>query len=237
MNGKEILDRASNIIRRQDLDRSLLLFFINSVRRGIFRNKQVKRFFDYKENITCLNGVIDMAAYSIKSPRTVEYVVTADDGTVTKKYLARLMSYQQAMDIFGSLDAVGIPQAYLEMGTTMRILNAPATGQINIFGEFWPADLTDSNSSSDIITAEIPEALVYLGVAEYLDMLGEADKAMYWRNKGSALVDVYMAQLNSMDFNNYDAWKRRPFGRPASKTREVSYTGYTIDDLDMGEWD
>jgi hypothetical protein len=235
MNGKEILDNASNIIRRQDLDRGLLLFFINSVRRGIFRDKQVKRFFSYKENVECLDGVIDMVAYNLKSPRTIEHVKTVD-GKVTKKYLARLMSYQQAMDIFGSLDAIGNPQAYLEMGTTLRILNVPATGQINIFGEFWPTDLTDSSTSTDIMAIEIPEALVSLGVAEYLDMLGEADKAAYWRNKGSVLVEAYMAQINKMDFDSTDAWKRRPFGRPATKTREVSYRGYELEDLDMGEW-
>lgn len=236
MTGKEILDKASNIIRRQDLDRGLLLFFINSVRKAVFRERQVKRFYDYRENLNCVNGVIDMNAYRIKSPKTVEYVIANDDGTTAKYYLARLVSYQQAMDIFGSLDAVGTPQAYLEMGTNMRIINVPVSGRINVYGEFWPADLADSDTSSDVMSVEVPEALIYLGAAEYFDMLGEPDKATYWRNKGIGVVDAYMAQLNKMDFDSYDAWKRRPFGKPSPKTREVNYAGFTIDDLDMGEW-
>lgn len=212
MNAKEILDNAANIIRRQDMDRDLLLFFINTVRRTVFRDKPVRRFYAYRQNLTTVNGVIDMSAMKIKNARVVEWVNTNPGGIITKAYLQRLLSYKQAMDMYGSLSATGTPKAFLEMGTTLQVLPVPTDGEINIYGEFWPDDLTDSIASSDITTIEIPEALVYMGAAEYFDMLGEADIAQYWRQKGLVIVDAYLKQLNKMDFDGYDVWKRKPFG-------------------------
>ncbi|MDR3563289.1 MAG: hypothetical protein P4N41_16715 [Negativicutes bacterium] len=235
MNSKEILDNASNIIRRQDLDRGLLLFFVNTVRRAVLRDKPVKRFYDYRQNLETVNGVLDMSALGIKNARVVEWFRQNDDGTVTKVALTKLISYRQAIELYGSLDAVGDAEAYLELGTTLRILPVPTAGEINVYGEFWPDDLTDSSASTDIMTAEIPEALIYLGVAEYFDMLGEADKAQYWRQKGLTLADGYVAQLNSQDFDGCDVWKRRPFRWHWPE--KVSYnSGFTLEDLDLGEW-
>lgn len=238
MNGKEILDHAANIVRRQDLDRGLLLLFINTARRVLLRDRPVKRFFAYRENVAMIDGVIDGSANRLKSVRVVEWQRENGDGSTTRAYLAKLFSYKQAMELFGSLTATGEPQAFLEMGTSINILPVPliGSGQINIYGEFWPEDLTDSTASADVTSAEIPEALVYLGAAEYLDMLGEAEKGQYWRQKGLTMVESYLAQLQRGDFDQYDTWKRRPFGRGGKKPRATSYGGFTLDDLDMGEW-
>lgn len=238
MNSKQVIDMAANIIRRQDLDRGLLLFFVNTARRTILRDKAVKRFNEYRTDVDAVAGVIDMTALGLKTARVIEWDVDNGDGTTTKTYLARLMSYQQAMQVYGTLTPTGNPQSFLEIGTTIRILPVPARGEINIYGEFWPVDLADANDSGDITTAEIPEALIFFGAAEYLDMLGEADKANYWRQKALVVVDNYGKQLSKQDFDAYDVWKRRPFGRASRGKREikVNYGGITLDDLDMGEW-
>lgn len=237
MNSKQILDLAANIIRRQDLDRSLLLFFVNTARRVMLRDKAVKRFNEYRTSVDVVDGVIDMERLGLKTARVVEWAVT-NGGTTTKTYLARLMSYQQAMQVYGTLTPTGNPQAFLELGTSIWILPAPTAGEVNIYGEFWPSDLADSADSSDITTTEMPETLIYLAAAEYLDMLGEADKASYWRQKGLVAVDNYTKQLNKQDYDAYDVWKRRPFGRAGRGLREtvVNYGGLTLEDLDMGEW-
>jgi hypothetical protein len=236
-NAKEILDQAAKIIARQDIDRSLLLFFVNTARRGILRDKEIRRFRRLIEDVDHVDGVIDLAAYKVKKILIVEWVGAAVDGTTVKRYLVPTFTYRVAMENFGSLEDVGTPQAYLEMGTSLYVLPVPSDGgQINIFGEFWPSDLTDAIGSTDIMTVEIPDALTYLGAGEYFDMLGEADKAGYWRNKGIALIDQYVKQLQKADFDVADLWKRRPFGRPA-RTRKLEYSGFDLDDLDLGEWE
>jgi hypothetical protein len=238
VNGKEVMDHAANILRRQDLDRNLLLLFINTARRAILRDKPVRRFLSYRQDLPVVSGLIDAGASRIKSAHVVEWFRDNGDGTTVKVYLAKLFSYRQAMELFGSLMSIGEPQAFLEMGTDIRILPAPipGSGQINVYGEFWPEDLSDSPVSSDVTTVEMPEALIYLGAAEYFDLLGEAQKGQYWRQKGLAIVESYLAQMQKMEFEHYDVWKRRPFGKGSRKTRAVNYSGFTLEDLDMGEW-
>lgn len=230
MNGKEILDQAANIIRRQDLDRGLLLFFVNTARRAVLRDKKVKRFYQYRTGVPHVSGVIDMEGQKIKNARKVEWRYE-DAGTTRRVFLSQVYSYQQAIDIYGELTVTGSPTGYLEMGTSLFILPAPTTGQINIYGEFWPDELADSAGSSDITTTELPEAWVYLGAAEYLDMLGEADKGQYWRRKGMALVEQYARQWNAQEWDTTDAWRRRPFGRPFAGRRPA-----TVADMEDGKW-
>lgn len=230
------MDHAANILRRQDLDRNLLLLFINTARRAILRDKPVRRFFAYRQNLPVVSGLIDAGASRIKNAHVVEWFKDNGDGTTVKVYLAKLFSYRQAMELFGSLTGIGEPQAFLEMGADIRVLPAPSTGQINVYGEFWPEDLLDSPASSDVTTVEMPEALVYLGAAEYFDLLSEAQKGQYWRQKGLAIVESYLAQMQKMEFEHYDVWKRRPFGKGTRKARAVNYGGFTLEDLDMGEW-
>jgi hypothetical protein len=230
MTGQEILNQAANIIKRQDLDRTLLLFFVNTVRRAVLRDKKVKRFYKYQTNVTHSSGVIDMTAQKIKNPRKVEWQYV-DAGATKQVLLAEVYSYQQAMDLYSSLTATGSPTGYLELGTSMYILPVLTTGQINIYGEFWLDDIADTALSNDITTVEIPDALIYLGAAEYFDYLQEADKAGYWRKKGLALVDAYIAQWNAQEFDTTDAWRRQPFGRHITQRRKA-----TTNDLEKGKW-
>jgi hypothetical protein len=206
-----MLDKAAKIIARQDLidvthpdyakGRDLLLFFINTARRAMLRSKTVSRFFDYR-SVPCQSGIIDAAGAGVKLARTVEYVDTANK----IHRLSRLKDYDTARITYPDFTVNGTPASYLEMGTQIWLLPVPVGGTVKMYGEFWPADLTDltdSPSSSDILTAELPEAWIYLGSAEYLDYFAEPDKAQYWRQKGATIVAEYLAQDT----------KRRTFGQ------------------------
>jgi len=229
MNAQDIINQAINIIKRQDVtgdNRALLLFFINTVRRAVLRDRKIPRFFAYHENVPHNLGVIDMTAQYIKAPHVVEWEYSS-----TRTKLSEVYSHKDAADIYGDLSTTGNPTGFLRMGASLYILPVPTTGQINIYGEFWPADLTDSVSSSDITTVEIPEVLVYLGAAEYLDMLGETDKAQYWRQKGMTIIDQYVKQFQGQAADTADLWRRWPFGRPLSGRRPA-----TTADLGKGSW-
>lgn len=233
MNGQEIINQAIGIIKRQDVtgdNRTTLLFFVNTARRAVLRDRKIPRLFQYVTNVPHSSGVIDMTDRKIKSPRTVEWQYT-EGGTVKRVQLAETYSYKEAIDIYGDLTTTGSPTGFLRLGTSLYILPVLTTGQINIYGEFWPEEIADSAASSDVLTAEVPEAWVYLGAAEYLDMLGEKEKAAYWRQKGDAIVERYIEQFANQAFDTADAWRRGPFGRPLTGRRPA-----TTSDLERGKW-
>ncbi|MDR3564799.1 MAG: hypothetical protein P4N59_25670 [Negativicutes bacterium] len=192
MDAKTMLDKATLIIARQDVtgdNRSLLLFFMNTARRAVLRDNPVRKFFGYN-TVAQVNGIIDAAAANLKLARTVEYL----DASNKIHRLSRLKDYDTARAAYPDFTLAGPPLSYLEMGTQIWLLPVPASGTVKIYGEFWPADLTDSETSGDILTAELPEAWIYLAAAEYLDYFGEADKAAYWRQKGTVIVQSYLKQ-------------------------------------------
>lgn len=229
MNGQDILNQAAAIIKRQDIDRPLLLFFINAARRAVLRDRKIRRFNKLVAGVPHAGGVIDMTAQKIKNPRVVEW--QHEDAGAKRVPLSEVYTYQQAMDIYGALTTPGSPTGYLEMGTLLYILPAPLAGQINIYGEFWPDDITDAPSSADVTTVEIPDALVFLGTAEYLDFLAEPDKAQYWRGRGMSIVDQYIRQWNAQEYDTTDAWRRAPFGKAPQGRRAC-----TAADLNRGSW-
>ena len=186
MNTSEIIDKAKQIIARTDVDRSLMLFFINSIIRGILRDKSIHKFYDHKI-MAHTNGVIDGA--SLKSVIDVFY--TLDDET---SKLLKIPDYKTAVSLYSDFTATGTPVYYLEEGTEIRILPVPTDGTLTVAGEFWPDDLTDSASSSNVLTVEIPEALVYLGASEYFDYFDETTKGNYWRQKGMTILESYIQQ-------------------------------------------
>jgi hypothetical protein len=172
------------------------------------------------------DGVIDMVAQRIKSVRLAEY----DDGAAVTR-LKAVFSRQDAIDIYKSFAVAGKPTGYMVEGTSIFILPVPATGTVNVAGEFWPADLTDSAASSDITTIELGDAWAYMGAALYLEAKGEPEKAKTWSEKGLAAVDFYVAQQNERLADSTDAWRRWPFGRPLAGRRPA--TGC---DMERGSW-
>jgi hypothetical protein len=226
MTGKEIVDLATSIVNRQEsTTRSELLSFINSARKSVLRNQKIMRLQQYK-TVPMVSGVIDMVAQSIKSTRMVEY----DNGT-TKAKLGEIFSRQQATDIYGDFATTGTPSGYLEEGTSLYILPVPTTGNINILGEFWPASITDSSSSSDITTIELGDAWAYLGAAAYFNAKGEEKKGQYWQQVGLVELSAYLEQDNKRKADNADIWRRRPFGIPGKGRLPA-----TEADITDGKW-
>lgn len=198
MNAKEMLDKTIKIIARTDVDRSLMLFFMNTTRRAVLRDNEIPKFTQYLLNVLVevgvTGGVINTAAINVKSVETVEY----DAGT-KKTPLTKFSNYDSARYYYPDFTKPGIPRHYLLLGTKIYVLPLPITGTINLIAKVWPTDLTDSETSSDILTTEIPEAWIYLAVAEYFDYFDENDKGNYWRQKGSVLVQQYINESNYED--------------------------------------
>lgn len=203
MDARTLLDMAARIIARQDVDRQLLLFFVNSVRRAILRDKDIAGFYRCLTNAAHAAGVIDLAAHGVKAVKTVEY-----DNGMSKKALVKLDNYEQARRRYPDFGVTGEPRHYFELGERLHILPVPATGQINLLAELWPADLADSPTSADITTAVLPEAWIYLGAAEYLDYHDEPEKGQYWRQKGMAVVDQYLKELSRQYMEGLDTTLR-----------------------------
>lgn len=185
MNAQEMLNKAVKIIARQDVDRDLLLFMMNTARRAVLRDRDITKFYT-RLTMSAWPGTIDLAAQGVKAVKLVEYNDTP---------LIKLDSYEAARKIYSDMAATGDPLHYYELGINLMLLPVPTTGTVALLAEVWPADLTDSALSTDIMTAEIPEAWVYLAAAEYLDYGDEPDKGQYWRQKGTMLIEQYMAEL------------------------------------------
>lgn len=195
MNAKEMLDKAVKIISRSDVERELMLLFMNSARKAVLRNSEIPKFRQYLLNVPITSGIIDTAAINVKSVMTVEY----DDGE-NKTPLAKFADYDSARYYYPDFSKAGVPRHYVLLGTKIYILPMLVEpGAINLIAEVWPVDLTDNEASTDILTAEIPEAWIYLAAAEYFDYFDEIDKGSYWRQKGSMLVQQYITESNQED--------------------------------------
>lgn len=238
MTGKTILDRIDKIVKRQDFDRSLALGFVNDIRKALIRDKTLRKFEKLLDNVVVLNGnKIDMSAYKIKQVKIVEWLVDDPDGTTHTVRLDKLFDYKSAMDVYGSMTKVGNPKHYVEIGTDLYILPAFTEGRINIHAEVFPDDLLDDINSADILSKEIGEVWVYLGAAEYFDMLGEIQTGQFWRQKGLPLFDQYIKQLKNQEVYGLDLLARDPFGNtPVKAPTKVTYDTLVIDDLDAGGW-
>jgi hypothetical protein len=230
MTGKEMIDLGSKIIKRQDLDRDLLLFFINAVRRNFLRTKNLRKFYKYLTNIPHNNGVVDLQALKIKYVRSVEWEIEN-----TKINLDKLVSYEDAIDIYHSLTKVGTPKHYLEIGSELYLLPAPVEGNVNIYGDVLPDDILDDVTSFDAMTLELGEAWVYLSCAEYFDMLNEQSQGNYWRTKGTSIIGEYITQSKIEETNNIELMNRDPWGNNPSKyPTKVVFDTVVVDDLDGG---
>lgn len=232
-----MLDQASNIIKRQDLDRSLLLFFINSTRKAIVRDTYIPRLNKFIQNIEVIEGWVTVP--NLKNPSTVEFELDE-----FKHRLLRLNTYDDAIILFGDPNAIGAPSHYMMLENKLRIFPMPPEGMINVFGEFFPDDLTDSVISEDVLSIEIPEVLIYLGSAEYFDMLSEPQKADYWRKKGTTMFAQYLKQLRIQETEHVEMLARDPFGNiglvSTKKRDNLGVIGYprelTIDDFESTQW-
>lgn len=222
MTGKDILDRIALIIKRQDLDRVLLLSFVNATQRYLINNYNIPKLYSYNQNVDCLDGVIDITGYT--SIHNVYWQLGGKNCPLTNT-----SSIDKVIDIINSM---GSPRMYLIMGTNMNIIPVPAEGTINIYGEKYPVEMADNISSTNLFSIEVPEVLIYYGASEYFDMLGEADKGQLWRAKGVEILTKYIRKSNWNLTNNIDMLTRDPYGNMSPYS--LDNNDIVVDEYDGG---
>lgn len=186
MYASAMIDKAKQILARTDVDRPLMLFFINTAIRAVLRDKSIHKFYTSKV-MPHVNGLID----GLMIKHAVDVFYTNADGISRLKKLA---DFKAAMYYYPDFTQTGTPAHYFEDGGNIQILPVPTEGTLTVYGEFWPDDLTDSINSTNVLTVELPEAFIYLGAAEYFDYFDEMQKGQYWRQKGMTIVDSYIKQ-------------------------------------------
>lgn len=226
MNGAEIVTMCSNIIKRQDLNTTLLLQFVNQQRRHVLRATYLYRIQKWVTGLEPEDGFV--RTQRLKQARYVEWNPDPEDNVeidfnthatqqngITsgrKKKLFPLNTIQEAFEIYQNVDAIGEPMYYIVMQGGLKIIPAPTVGVINVFGEWYPDDLTNSVSSEDGISKEIGDVIVYLACAEYFDFLEEPEKARVWREKGTVALDEYMKEVKRQMTDDRPLFSRDPFG-------------------------
>ena len=248
MNGKEIVTMCAAIIKRQDLNEDLLLQFINQQRRFILRNKYLYRIQQWRTGLEPEDGFV--RTKGMKQARYVEWNPYPEDNVSIdfyeggnngikgdrKKKLFPLNTIQEAYEIYDNVDAIGEPMYYIVMEGGLKIIPAPPIGVINIFGEWYPEDLTNSEKSEDGLSKEIGDIVVYAACAEYFDFLEETEKANLWRTKGQVMLEGYIQEIKRQMTDDRNLFARDPFGNlniGHGWRKNIGFT-YNLDELTGG---
>ena len=226
MNGKEIVTMCAAIIKRQDLNEDLLLQFINQQRRHILRATYLYRIQKWEIGLEPEDGFV--RTKGLKQARYVEWNPDPEDNVAIdfyaepdkyngvtgkrKKKLFPLNTIQEAFEIYDNVDVIGEPMYYIVMQGGLKIIPAPPIGLINIFGEWYPEDLSNSEDSEDGLSKEIADIIIYMACAEYFDFLMEAEKANLWRTKGQMLLEEYLREIKRQQTDDRPLFARDPFG-------------------------
>ena len=220
MNGKEIVTMCAAIIKRQDLNEDLLLNFINQQRRYILRSVYLYRIQKWVTDLEPEDGFV--RTKGLKQARYVEWnpdpennvdIDFSTNGTDgRKKKLFPLNTIQEAFEIYDNVDALGEPMYYIVMEGGLKIIPAPPVGVINIFGEWYPEDLTNSEQSEDGLSKEIGDVITYAACSEYFDFLEEPEKAKVWRAKGQDMLKQYVSETKRQMTDDRNLFARDPFG-------------------------
>ena len=231
MNGNQIIEMCSAIIKRQDLDEDLLLRFINQQRRFILRSTYLYRIQKWVTNLEPEDGFV--RTKSLKQARYVEWNPDPEDNVQIdfnadnykqngiqgnrKKKLFPLNTIQEAFEIYDNVDAIGEPMYYIVMQGGLKIIPAPTVGVINVFGEWYPEDYykednTTNLNEEDGLSKEIADIIVYAASAEYFDFLMEPDKANLWRQKAMNLLQAYLFEIKRQMTDDRPLFARDPFG-------------------------
>lgn len=203
MDGKTVLDRAEKLISRSDVDRETLLFFINNGIRDAFRDTTVFRLQGLK-TFAATDGIISCP--NLKLAKVVRF---DDDGTYYN--LKRIPDIKQVYEIYADPTETGTPAHYIITGQSVQIMPA-ATGNVQVAGEFWPDDLADSVSSTNIFSLEIPNFLVNFGTAEYLDFLQEEKRGQYYMGKAMAVLGQWLKENRLQAMHGVHNMPRDPLG-------------------------
>lgn len=227
MNAKEILDTVKLIVKRQDFDRTLALFLLNTCIKDLVRNYRLPMFDLLKTISFDVYGQISSSNNNIKNLINVEWVNASNSRSV----LSRVKHYEAARKNFDFTDT-GEPLAYVTMGDIIKILPTPNEGTIQIFAEYYPDSLIDDVTSTNAITADVGNCLAFLVSAEYFDMLQDEVRGKYWKQKGLAILQEYLSFVKNRELQNLNPLERDPFGN--APTRWSSDYEKDIADYDMG---
>lgn len=228
MTGKQILLMCAKIIKRTDIDNGLLLMFINQQRKVILRSAYLYKLDKWVKGIEPENGIV--LTPDLKQARFVEYSLDNK-----RKKLFRLNTYNEAMEIYDDVDVIGEPQHYIVLAESLKLIPIPTEGHINVFGEWYPADILNDNTE-DTLCKELSDAFIYYGCAEYFDMLGEIETANFWRSKGQSMITAYFSEIKQQMTDDTDMLARDPFGNLGlvhGKKSSVDLV-MTIDELSGG---
>lgn len=228
MTGKQLLDNCASIIKRQDLNRTLLLFYLNDVVKATLRSTNIPPRQKTLAITLDSDGTFNTYTNNIKTVQLVEYVDT--DGK--RAVLGKLPSYEVAISLY-SMSAVGVPASYVELGEDIKILPVPSDGTIEVTAEYYNTEITDTSTAIDNNLASISAALVYLATAEYFDMLDELQKGNFWRQKGQDQLAKYDQHLKRKQAVDINIMSRDPFGNLGTPTVETAKT-YEINEDDQG---
>lgn len=237
MTGTEIVSMCDKIIKRQDLDKDLLLMFINQQRKIVFRSTYLYKLLQWKRNLEPEDGFV--TTKNLKQARYVEWTPSEQDNvnyeSTRKKKLFRLNTINEAYEIYDDVDAIGEPVHYVVMQGGLKLIPAPPIGVVNIFGEWYPEDIKEDDTE-DTLAKEVSDAIIYLGCAEYFDYLAETDKATYWRTKGQTMVSTYLTEIKRQMTDDKEMLARDPFGNLGlvHGTRRERGHVYNMDEITGG---
>lgn len=237
MTGREIVNMCSAIIKRQDLNVDLLLYYINTQRRTVLRENYLYRIQEWRRNLEPEDGFLRTP--SLKQARYVEYDPDPQDNIAIssshKKKLYPLNTLQEAYDIYTNVDVAGIPMYYIVVQGGLKIIPMPTVGVINVYGEWYPPDIANDDTE-DPLTKEISDITINLACAEYFDFLGEPEKAQLQRNKAGVMLDKYLKEIKRQMTDDRDMFARDPFGNLylVNGMRRRRGRVYDIDELTGG---
>lgn len=231
MNGNQLIDMCSAIIKRQDLDRSLLIQFINQQRRFILRSTYLYRIQKWVTDLEPEDGFV--RTKGLKQARYVEWNPDPEENVKIdfyannykkngiqgdrKKKLFPLNTIQEAFEIYDNVDSIGEPMYYVVMQGGLKIIPAPPIGVINIFGEWYPDDYYEKDGETNLneedgLSKEIADIIVYAASAEYFDFLTEPEKANLWRQKAMNQLQAYLSEIKRQMTDDRPLFARDPFG-------------------------
>ena len=153
-----------------------------------------------------------------------------------KKKLLPLNTMQEVYRIYHNVDVIGEPRYYVVEHGGLRIIPMPSVGVINIYGEWYPEDLTNSASSEDGLSKEIADIIIYCACGEYFDFLNEPEKANLWRTKGQMLLEEYIREIKRQMTDDRPLFRRDPFGNLHIVHGHYGIRGniYNVDELNGG---
>ena len=237
MTGREIVNMCSAIIKRQDLNVDLLLYYINTQRRTVLRENYLYRIQEWRRNLEPEDGFLRTP--SLKQARYVEYDPDPQDNIAIssshKKKLYPLNTLQEAYDIYTNVDVAGIPMYYIVVQGGLKIIPMPTVGVINVYGEWYPPDIANDDTE-DSLSKEISDIIIYLACAEYFDFLSEPEKANLWRTKATVMLERYIKEIKRQMTDDRELFARDPFGNNPNINGMRVRRGrvYDIDELTGG---